>query len=137
MNKKVTFDLSHNQIFFYDKYIIKHNYKTKRNILFYILYKNINDHKWYKYLPYPNKKALNINILINEYNIQILYKVNKWNKITLYIVNDIQNPNFLNTLKWAGIVYLIYLAYDLYKIQPKNLTSNNVIKKSLFSFFSY
>ena len=46
-----------------------------------------------------------------------------------------ENPNFLNTLKWAGIVYLIYLAYDLYKIQPKNLTSNNVIKKSFFSFF--
>ena len=46
-----------------------------------------------------------------------------------------ENPNFLNTLKWAGIVYLIYLAYDLYKIQPKNLASENVVKKSFFSFF--
>ena len=46
-----------------------------------------------------------------------------------------ENPNFLNTLKWAGIIYLIYLAYDLYKTQPKNLASNNVVKKNFFSFF--
>ena len=46
-----------------------------------------------------------------------------------------ENPNFLNTLKWAGIIYLIYLAYDLYKTQPKNLVSNKVVKKSFFSFF--
>ena len=46
-----------------------------------------------------------------------------------------ENPNFLNTLKWAGIIYLIYLAYDLYKTQPKNLASNKVVKKSFFSFF--
>ena len=46
-----------------------------------------------------------------------------------------ENPNFLNTLKWAGILYLIYLAYDLYKTQLKNLASNNVVKKNFFSFF--
>ena len=47
----------------------------------------------------------------------------------------LENPNFLNTLKWAGILYLIYLAYDLYKTQLKNLASNNVVKKNFFSFF--
>ena len=45
------------------------------------------------------------------------------------------NPNFLNILKWVGIIYLIYLAYDLYKFQPKDLTSKNIEKKSFLSFF--
>jgi len=47
----------------------------------------------------------------------------------------LENPNFLNVLKWVGIIYLIYLAYDLYNTQPKDLTSKNIIKKSFFSFF--
>ena len=29
------------------------------------------------------------------------------------------NPNFLNTFKWIGILYLIYLAYDVYITKPK------------------
>ena len=33
----------------------------------------------------------------------------------------IDNPNFLNTLKWAGVLYLFYLAYDIYKTKPRNL----------------
>ena len=40
-----------------------------------------------------------------------------------------KNPSFLNILKWAGIIYLIYLAYDLYKTRPKNPTSKNIVKK--------
>ena len=46
-----------------------------------------------------------------------------------------KNPSFLNVLKWAGIIYLIYLAYDLYKTRPKNPTSKNIVKKNFFSFF--
>ena len=46
-----------------------------------------------------------------------------------------ENPDFLNVLKWIGIIYLIYLAYDLYKTQPKDLTSKNTVQKSFFSFF--
>ena len=45
------------------------------------------------------------------------------------------NSNFLNTFKWVGIIYLIYLAYDIYKSQPKNINSKNIGKKSFFSFF--
>ena len=45
------------------------------------------------------------------------------------------NPNFLNTLKWAGIIYLFYLAYDVYKTQPKNPMSENIAEKGFFSFF--
>ena len=45
------------------------------------------------------------------------------------------NPNLLNTLKWIGIAYLLYLAYDLHKSKPKDISSNNVSSKSFFSFF--
>ena len=45
------------------------------------------------------------------------------------------NPNFLNTLKWIGIIYLFYLAYDVYKTHPKNLISKTINEKGFFSFF--
>ena len=32
-------------------------------------------------------------------------------------------------------VYLFYLAYDVYKTQPKDPTTKNIITKSFFSFF--
>jgi homoserine/homoserine lactone efflux protein len=41
------------------------------------------------------------------------------------------NPNFLNTFKWIGILYLLYLAYDIYTSRPKDIKANNVS----FSFF--
>ena len=45
------------------------------------------------------------------------------------------NPNFLNIFKWIGVVYLFYLAYDLYKSRPKSINSNNISSKSFLSFF--
>jgi homoserine/homoserine lactone efflux protein len=45
------------------------------------------------------------------------------------------NPNFLNIFKWVGIAYLLYLAYDIYKSQPKDISTNNISSKSFFSFF--
>ena len=47
----------------------------------------------------------------------------------------VDNPNFLNSFKWAGIAYLLYLAYDIYNLRPKNINSNNISLKSFFSFF--
>ena len=47
----------------------------------------------------------------------------------------VDNPNFLNIFKWIGIAYLFYLAYDVYKTQPKDSTTKNTITKSFFSFF--
>ena len=47
----------------------------------------------------------------------------------------VDNPNFLNIFKWIGIAYLFYLAYDVYKTQPKDTTTKNIITKSFFSFF--
>ena len=45
------------------------------------------------------------------------------------------NPNFLNTFKWIGIIYLMYLAYDIYKSVPRDINSTNYSEKSIFSFF--
>ena len=47
----------------------------------------------------------------------------------------IENPNFLNTFKWIGIAYLLYLAYDIYNSRPKDISSNNISSKSFLSFF--
>tara|TARA_Y100000994_G_scaffold69766_1_gene57027 strand:- start:83 stop:697 length:615 start_codon:yes stop_codon:yes gene_type:complete len=45
------------------------------------------------------------------------------------------NPNFLNFFKWIGIIYLLYLAYDVYKSSPKDISSKIITSKSFFSFF--
>ena len=45
------------------------------------------------------------------------------------------NPNFLNIFKWVGVAYILYLAYDLYKSKPKDISSDNITSKSIFSFF--
>ena len=47
----------------------------------------------------------------------------------------VDNPSFLNTFKWIGIAYLLYLAYDIYNSRPKEINSNNNSSKSIFSFF--
>jgi len=45
------------------------------------------------------------------------------------------NPNFLNIFKWAGVIYLFYLAYDVYKSAPQDINSKIVTSKSFISFF--
>ena len=45
------------------------------------------------------------------------------------------HPLFLNTFKWIGIIYLCYLAFDIYKSMPKDIDSKNFSSKSFFSFF--
>ena len=45
------------------------------------------------------------------------------------------NPILLNVIKWIGIFYLLYLAYDVYKSKPKSINSKKVYSKSIFSFF--
>ncbi|MDC3042228.1 LysE family translocator [Candidatus Pelagibacter sp.] len=46
-----------------------------------------------------------------------------------------ENSMALNAFKWIGIVYLLYLAYDIYKSRPKNISNEGEIKKSKLSFF--
>ena len=45
------------------------------------------------------------------------------------------NPSFLNFFKWIGVIYLLYLAYDVYKSSPKDINSKIISSKSMFSFF--
>ena len=46
-----------------------------------------------------------------------------------------ENSMILNAFKWIGIIYLLYLAYDIYKSRPKNISSEGEIEKSNLSFF--
>ena len=45
------------------------------------------------------------------------------------------NPTILNTLKWLGIAYLTYLAYDIYKSRPRDINTKDISDKSFFSFY--
>ena len=45
------------------------------------------------------------------------------------------NPLFLTTFKWIGIIYLCYLAYDIYSTRPKDINSSQIVEKSFLSFF--
>ena len=45
------------------------------------------------------------------------------------------NPNILNIFKWAGIIYLLYLAYDIYRSRPREIKSAEISSKTIFSFF--
>ena len=45
------------------------------------------------------------------------------------------NPKLLNTFKWFGIVYILYLAYDIYKSRPKSINSDEKSEKSFLSFY--
>jgi len=46
-----------------------------------------------------------------------------------------ENSIILNAFKWIGIVYLLYLAYDIYKSRPKSISNEGEIEKSKLSFF--
>ena len=46
-----------------------------------------------------------------------------------------ENSTILNAFKWIGIIYLLYLAYDIYKSRPKSISSEGEIEKSNLSFF--
>jgi len=57
--------------------------------------------------------------------------------LVIFVIGSffVDNPNFLNIFKWVGVTYILYLAYDLYKSKPKDVSSDNISSKSLFSFF--
>ena len=47
----------------------------------------------------------------------------------------LDNPNFLKFFKWIGVIYLLYLAYDVYNSSLKNINSKIITTKSFVSFF--
>ena len=46
-----------------------------------------------------------------------------------------ENPEFLNIFKWIGVIYILYLAYDIYHSRPKDINTKNKSYKNFFSFF--
>ena len=46
-----------------------------------------------------------------------------------------ENSTILNIFKWIGVVYILYLAYDIYKSRLKTISNKGKIKKSKLSFF--
>ena len=45
------------------------------------------------------------------------------------------NPQILYYLKWAGIFYIVYLAYDTYTAKIRSINSKEQEFKSIFSFY--
>ncbi|MDA9180667.1 LysE family translocator [Pelagibacteraceae bacterium] len=45
------------------------------------------------------------------------------------------NPQVLNYLKWTGIFYIVYLAYDTYTAKISSLNSKQQSSKTTFSFY--
>ena len=46
-----------------------------------------------------------------------------------------ENPFILIMIKWIGVCYLLYLAYDLYKSKIKEINHLNFKEKNILSFF--
>ena len=57
--------------------------------------------------------------------------------LVIFVIGSFFSENliFLNLFKWIGIIYLLYLAYDIYKSHPKDISKQWSIKKSNLSFF--
>ena len=57
--------------------------------------------------------------------------------LVVFIVGSFlsDNPQVLNYLKWAGILYIVYLAYDTYTAKISSVNSKQQSFKSTFSFF--
>ena len=45
------------------------------------------------------------------------------------------NPQVLSYLKWAGILYIVYLAYDTFTAKISSVNSKSQSTKSIFSFY--
>ena len=46
-----------------------------------------------------------------------------------------ENPIILTSLKWIGVAYLLYLAFDLFKSKVKEINTLDVHEKNILSFF--
>ena len=57
--------------------------------------------------------------------------------LVIFVIGSFFSENLmiLNAFKWIGIIYLLYLAYDIYKSRPKSISNEGEIKKSNLSFF--
>ncbi len=47
----------------------------------------------------------------------------------------VDNPEIFTYLKWIGITYILYLAYETFTLKTKEIGAENKASKSVFSFF--
>ena len=57
--------------------------------------------------------------------------------LVIFVIGSFISDNLrlLNTIKWIGIIYILYLAYDIYKSRPKSINSNKKSEKTFLSFY--
>ncbi len=57
--------------------------------------------------------------------------------LVIFVIGSFISDNLklLNTIKWIGIIYILYLAYDIYKSRPKSINSDNKLEKTFLSFY--
>ena len=57
--------------------------------------------------------------------------------LVIFVIGSLfsEHSVILNSLKWIGIAYIIYLAYDIYNSRPKDINSSGISKKGFFSFY--
>ena len=57
--------------------------------------------------------------------------------LVIFVIGSffLDHPLFLSSFKWIGIIYLCYLAYDIYKSKPQDINSKIFSSKSFLSFF--
>ncbi len=57
--------------------------------------------------------------------------------LVIFVIGSffIEDSLLLNLFKWFGVIFLFYLAYDIYKTKPKHINSIKIGKKKILSFF--
>ena len=57
--------------------------------------------------------------------------------LVIFVIGSFISDNLklLNTIKWIGIIYILYLAYDIYKSRPKSINSDEKSEKTFLSFY--
>ena len=57
--------------------------------------------------------------------------------LVVFVIGEFfsNNPQILNILKWLGIIYLFYLAYDIHNSKISNINKKKNYSKSIFSFY--
>ena len=57
--------------------------------------------------------------------------------LVVFVIGSLlkDNPQALNLMKWAGILYIVYLAYDTYTAKLTSIKSKSKNLKSKFSFY--
>jgi len=57
--------------------------------------------------------------------------------LVIFVIGSffLKNQQLLNIFKWIGVIYILYLAYDIYNSKPEDVGTKNISSKSFFSFF--